>query len=105
MKLKKFAGSSWKLLKQTYFEFEKDNAIKLSASLSYHTIFSLPPLLIILLSIFSFFLRRDAVTGRFFGQINDWLAMKLRSKFKKQLKALSYRIAIRLQQYLAELCY
>jgi membrane protein len=70
MKRREVAKSGWELLKRTYIEFDDDNAIKLSASLSYYTIFSLPPLLIIILSIFSFFFGREAVTGRFFGQIN-----------------------------------
>ena len=55
MKHREIALTSWSLLKRTYQEFDDDNAIKLSASLSYYTIFSLPPLLIIILSIFSFF--------------------------------------------------
>ncbi len=56
MKHKEVALISWKLLKKTYQEFDDDNAIKLSAALSYYTIFSLPPLLIIIMSIFSIFL-------------------------------------------------
>jgi membrane protein len=47
MKHKEIALTTWTLLKRTYHEFDDDNAIKLSASLSYYTIFSLPPLLII----------------------------------------------------------
>jgi membrane protein len=46
MKSKEVAKTSWNLLKSTYNEFDNDNALKLSASLSYYTIFSLPPLLI-----------------------------------------------------------
>lgn len=70
MKLLQFFKNTWKLLKGTYKEFDEDNAIKLSASLSYYTIFSLPPLIIIILSLCGVFFGREAVTGRFFGQIN-----------------------------------
>jgi hypothetical protein len=66
----RFFKKTWQLLKETYKEFSEDNAIKLSASLSYYTIFSLPPLIIIILSICGVFFGREAVTGRFFGQIN-----------------------------------
>jgi membrane protein len=55
MKSRRIAKTSWNLLKTTYDEFDKDNAIKLSASLSYFTIFSLPPLLIIIMYVSSFF--------------------------------------------------
>ena len=86
MKSKKIISSSWSLLKQSFEEFNNDNAIKLSASLSYYTIFSLPPLLIIILSIFSFFFGRDAVTGRFFGQINGMVGNKAAIQIQETIK-------------------
>jgi membrane protein len=58
------------LLKESFHEFLEDNAIKLSAALSYYTIFSLPPLLIIIISICGFFFGEDAVRGEIFGQIS-----------------------------------
>ncbi len=58
------------LLKETFNEFIDDNAIKLSAALSYYTIFSLPPLLIIIISLSGFFFGEEAVRGELFGQIN-----------------------------------
>lgn len=65
--------NSWELLKATFDAFLEDNAIKLSASLSYYTIFSLPPLSIIILSITGFFFGKEAVRGQFFGQINGFV--------------------------------
>ena len=58
------------LLKETFSEFLNDNGLKLSASLSYYTIFSLPPLLIIIISLSGIFFGADAVRGELFGQIN-----------------------------------
>jgi len=58
------------LLKETFSEFINDNAMKLSAALSYYTIFSLPPLLIIIISLCGFFFGAEAVRGEIFGQIN-----------------------------------
>jgi membrane protein len=58
------------LLKETFNEFIDDNAIKLSASLSYYTVFSLPPLLIIIISLSGIFFGTEAVKGELFGQIN-----------------------------------
>src|SRR5690242_714974 len=58
------------LFKETFREFIEDNAIKLSAALSYYTIFSLPPLLIIIISASGFFFGDEAVRGELFGQIN-----------------------------------
>lgn len=58
------------LFKETFNGFMDDNALKLSAALSYYTIFSLPPLLIIIISMSSIFFGADAVKGEIFGQIN-----------------------------------
>lgn len=58
------------LFKETLNEFIDDNAIKLSASLSYYTVFSLPPLLIIIISLCGIFFGDEAVKGELFGQIN-----------------------------------
>lgn len=70
MRRKELLKKSWGLLKATFEEFNEDNAIKLSASLSYYTIFSLPPLCIIILYICGIFFGQEAVSGEFFGQIN-----------------------------------
>ena len=58
------------LLKETYNGFVEDDGMKLAASLSYYTIFSLPPLLIIIISLSGFFFGAEAVRGELFGQIN-----------------------------------
>ncbi|WP_035671226.1 YihY/virulence factor BrkB family protein [Flavobacterium sp. 83] len=86
MKQKEIAILSWDLLKRTYREFDDDNAIKLSASLSYYTIFSLPPLLIIIMSVFSVFFGREAVTGRFFGQINGMVGNEAAIQIQETIK-------------------
>ena len=86
MKHKEIALTSWSLLKRTYHEFDEDNAIKLSASLSYYTIFSLPPLLIIILSIFSFFFGKEAVTGRFYVQINGMVGNQAAIQIQETIK-------------------
>ena len=58
------------LLKDTFNEFVSDDGMKLSAALSYYTIFSLPPLLIIIINLSGFFFGAEAVKGELFGQIN-----------------------------------
>ena len=59
-----------KLIKHTFVGFSDDNAFKLSASLSYYTLFSLAPMLLIFLSIVGFFYGQDAIRGQLYGQIN-----------------------------------
>lgn len=49
----------------------EDDAFKLSASLSYYTIFALGPLLIIVISLSAIVYGRDVVEGRLYDQLND----------------------------------
>lgn len=70
MQLKNTRNKTGYLLKETVNEFLSDNGLQLSASLSYYTIFALPPLLIIIISLLGFFFGAEAVNGEIFGQIN-----------------------------------
>ncbi len=70
MTLKNLKNKIMFLLKETLNQFVSDNATKLSASLSYYTIFSLPPLLIIIIYLAGIFFGAEAVRGEIFGQIN-----------------------------------
>lgn len=59
------------LLKKAAGEFNDDEGLKLSASLSYYTIFSVAPFLVIVISIASIAFGREAVEGRVYGQIKQ----------------------------------
>jgi membrane protein len=75
------------LLKETFSGFINDNGIKLSAALSYYTVFSLPPLMIIIMSLSGIFFGPDAVKGEIFGQINGLVgsdaAMQIQETLRK----------------------
>lgn len=59
----------WKILKQASHDFITDNGIKFSAALSYYTIFSIGPILIIIISLTGIFFGREAVQGKVYQQI------------------------------------
>ncbi len=59
----------WKLIKLSFNEFVDDNSLRLSASLSYYTIFSMAPMLIIIISVAGIFFGVDAVEGKVYHQI------------------------------------
>lgn len=61
----------FKLLGEACVAFVHDNAFKLSASLSYYTVFALGPLIIIIISLAGIFFGRDAVQGQMYEQINE----------------------------------
>lgn len=59
----------WRILRQSFTEFSNDHGLKLSASLSYYTIFSMGPMLIIVISLAGIFFGKDAVAGRIYWQL------------------------------------
>ena len=79
-------SKSWYLLKKTFLEFIEDDAIKLSAALSYYTIFALPPLLIIIITICGFFFGEEAVTGQLYGQINELVGNDAAKQIQEAIK-------------------
>lgn len=58
-------------VKQAALDFNADNGFKLSASLSYSTLFALAPLLIVVISLTGIFFGQSAVEGRIYAQIKD----------------------------------
>lgn len=62
----------WKALKQTISDFSEINIMRMSAALAYYTIFGLAPMIIIVLSLSSFFLRKQPA-GYVFNQLNELL--------------------------------
>ena len=66
----------WKVMKKAAVEFDKDNAFKLSASLSYSTIFAMGPLLIVVISLAGIFWGQQAVEGRVYEQIRGLVGVK-----------------------------
>ena len=57
------------LLQDTFTEFLNDNGLKLSAALSYYTVFSLAPMLLVIISVLTFFFKNSDIQGELFGQI------------------------------------
>ena len=60
---------TWKIIKCSFADFFANNVLKLSASLAFSTIFSLPGLLIIIIWISNLFYRREVVEGTLYRQI------------------------------------
>lgn len=58
----------WALFKDTFSEWNKDKAPRLGASLAYYTVFSLAPLLIIVIAIAGLVFGQNAVEGQIVRQ-------------------------------------
>ena len=65
--------NSYDFIKQMLNEFNNDNVFKYSASLAYYTIFSLAPMLIIIITICGFLFGKQAMQGELYAQMKDLL--------------------------------
>jgi membrane protein len=54
-----------------YSEWTDDKCFQLAAALSYYTLFSLAPMMVIAISLAGYFFGRDAVSGELYEQIRD----------------------------------
>lgn len=88
-KIKNGSVSFFTLLKQSAVNFDKDEVLKLSASLSYYTIFSIAPMLIMAIAIGGFLFGRDAIQGHLFGQINDLVGNQAALQIQEMLSQTS----------------
>ena len=80
--VKKFFADLWTVLKDAFDGFLNDRCLKLSAALAYYTVFSLAPLLVLVISLASIFFGTEAIRGQVFSQINGWSAMKQPPRFR-----------------------
>lgn len=68
-KIKKIIHKYWRILKDAADGFSNDKGMKLSSALAYSTIFSLPPMLLLIIISAGYFYGKDAVEGRVFSQL------------------------------------
>src|SRR5437762_10419046 len=70
-----FFGTSLSLLKQTFSEWLEDKAPQLGAALAYYTVFSLAPLILVLLAIVGLLFRNDpaGAWNKISGQMSYFL--------------------------------
>jgi len=96
MKPKSFKNI-WSVVKKTFSGFAEHKILKLSAALAYTTIFSMAPLLIMILFLCTIFLSREAVEGSIYNQIKGFVgsasAEQVQSMIRTSSKATSGTLA------------
>lgn len=80
------AKGLWEVLKNSFAGFNKDKVPKLSASLAYYTIFSLGPMLLVIIFLADLFWGREAVEGSIYGQIKGLVGNGAASQIQEILK-------------------
>jgi membrane protein len=66
----------WQVLRSAGLKWWSDNALRLSASLSYYTLFSLAPMLIIVIAVAGIMFGQEAVEGQLMEEIQDLVGVE-----------------------------
>jgi membrane protein len=74
------------VLKNAFKGFGDDKVTKLSGSLAYYTVFSMAPLLIVIISLCGLFLGRDAVEGKIYGQLTSFVGSDTAATLQEMIK-------------------
>ena len=74
------------ILKNAGIAFVDDNVIGLCASLSFYTLFSLPPLLMVMIAFSGIFFGTDAVQGQLFFEIQALVGKQTAIQVQELLK-------------------
>jgi len=76
----------WEILKESFIGFDNDKVFKLSGSLAYFTIFSIGPMLIIMIFLADLFYGREAVEGTVYGQIKGFVGAEAALQIQQIIK-------------------
>ncbi|MES2873078.1 MAG: YihY/virulence factor BrkB family protein [Bacteroidota bacterium] len=69
--------------------FLDDNALKMSASLAYYTIFAIAPLLLIIVSLAGVFYGQEAAQGKIFAELNKFVGSDAAVQIQETIKNIS----------------
>src|SRR5476651_2693641 len=78
----------WNIIVATFMGFIDDNGLKLSASLAYYTIFSIAPLLILIISLAGLVFGEDAAANRLYPHIAHYVGSPAALQIQDVLKKL-----------------
>jgi membrane protein len=81
--------NAFELLKDSFTAFSEDNAMKMSAALAYYTIFSLAPLLLIVIWLTGFFFGEQATKGEVFSQIDEFVGEAAAKQIQEFIQGIS----------------
>ncbi len=76
MNVKHKLSSFWNLIKRSYFSWNRNDPWARSATIAYYALFSLPSLLIIVVTVAGYFFGRKAVQGRITTEIGEFIGME-----------------------------
>lgn len=86
MEKKTFFKTAFRILKDTVNTFMDNKGLKLSASLAYYTLFSMAPLLLLVISLAGAFFGREAIEGSVFAELNGLIGTEAAAQIQQIIK-------------------
>ena len=78
------------LFYKAFNAFWDDNALKMSASLAYYTIFAIAPLLLIVVSLAGFIYGQEAAQGKIFAELNKFVGADAANQIQETIQNISH---------------
>ncbi|RKR81288.1 membrane protein [Mucilaginibacter gracilis] len=85
--LKKALLSGWRVTLATFNGFLDDRGLKLSASLAYYTVFSLAPLMMLLVFVLSLYFGHDAFEGKIYPELKGFVGPDAATQIQSIVKS------------------
>ena len=79
----------WDVIKETAKEFNNQRILRLSAALAYYAIFSLPPMLIVLITSMGVFFGKQAIEGKVFIELKSMIGEQAAFQVQEVIKNIS----------------
>lgn len=76
----------WKLIVQAVNGFDDDKAFKLSASLAYYTVFSIGPVILVIIYLAGLFYGREAIEGSIYQQFSSFIGPQAAIQIQEIIK-------------------
>ncbi len=86
MKKKTSFKTAFSIIKETVSTFMDNRGLKLSASLAYYTLFSMAPLLLLVISLAGAFFGREAAEGSVFAELNGLVGNEAAAQIQQIIK-------------------
>ncbi|MGZ3882084.1 MAG: YihY/virulence factor BrkB family protein [Flavisolibacter sp.] len=78
--------SIWTLLQQASRGFSNDKVLKMSGSLAYSTVFSIAPLIMLIIFLADIFYGRNAIEGTIYGQIRSFVGNDAAAQIQSMIR-------------------
>ncbi|MEX0599929.1 MAG: YihY/virulence factor BrkB family protein [Rhodothermales bacterium] len=90
---RKQSRTAWSILKETVDEFMADDCLQMAAAVAFYTVFSLPPLLVLIVTFAGVQLGEEAVQGRLAAEITQVVGSDAAGQIQMMVSNASHSLA------------